>query len=118
MKRVRSSKESYTAEQVQEKIMKAGFTINAYAKGYFDAMKLIGDDESPEGESPEKRLRFLTLCFFANCEAKTPEQIQVKKELLAWANYPDYRLTPAGITTGTGYAQSTRKAEERLRRRG
>lgn len=110
--------ESYSAEQIQEMIKKAGFKMNTYAKAYFDTIKDTEDAENRHGETPEKRMKTQVLCFFANCEAQTSEQKQVKKDLLAWANYPDYRLFPAGINTGMGYAQSTSRAEERIRRRG
>ena len=83
--------ELHNAEQIQELIMKAGFKMNPYAKVYFDAMKDAEDTAFLYGETPEKALKVQVLYFFSNCKAMTPEQKELKKELLAWAGYDGYR---------------------------
>lgn len=83
--------ELHTATQVQEKILKAGFKMDPYAKSYFDAMVDADVHSALYGATPEEALQTQVLYFFNNCRAMTPEQKRVKKELLEWANYHGYR---------------------------
>lgn len=83
--------ELHNAEQIQEIILKAGFKMNGYAKAYFDAMRDAEITAHQYGSTPEEGLKTQVLYFFSNCKATTPEQKQIKKELLAWANYHGYR---------------------------
>jgi len=84
--------EIHNAEQIQEMILKAGFKMNPYAKSYFDAMKDAENTAYQFGATPEEGLKTQVLYFFSNAKAQTPEQKQLKKELLAWANYHGYRV--------------------------
>jgi len=66
--------------EIYRKITSAKFKMNAYARAYFDN---FGDAQARFGE---EGVRAQILYFFCNVRAMTPEQKQVKKELLDWAN--------------------------------
>ena len=83
--------ELHSATQVQQKILRAGFRMNPYAKSYFDAMVDADVHSALYGATPEEALKVQVLYFFSNCRAMTPEQKRVKRELLEWANYRGYK---------------------------
>ncbi len=81
----------HNAEQIQEMILKAGFKMDGYAQSYFNAMKRAESEAHLYGSSPEEGLKTQVLYFFSNAKARTPEQKEIKKKLLAWAGYKGYR---------------------------
>lgn len=73
------------AIEIMKRIRGAGFKMNGYAQSYFNNF--------PEAEEQygERGLKSQVLYFFSNQKARTPEQKNVKKELLVWAGYKGYR---------------------------
>ena len=72
-------------------ILKAGFKIVGIGETYFNAMKRMENEAHLYGSTPEEGLKAQVLYFFSNCNARTPEQKEIKKKLLAWAGYTGYR---------------------------
>ena len=83
--------ELHNAEQIQEMIMKAGFKIVGIGETYFNAMKRVENEAHEYGSTPEEGLKVQVIYFFNNCQARTPDQKEIKKKLLEWAGVKGYR---------------------------